>query len=457
MFSRQMRIGISVLLLAGVAWAARQPGDPLRPGWNLFSKQDDIQVGQENAKQVLKQYEVVKDQFLQDYVQRMGQRLASTPEAKASGFQFTFTVLNVDQVNAFALPGGPMFIYTGLLKATDNEAELAGVMGHEMSHVILRHGTHEASKANVVQLLAGGLGALIGGGDSMAGKLARAGLGLAGNSFILKFSRDAETEADALGAHLMAEAGYDPVQMARFFQKLNASGGQQLQILSDHPNPGNREVAIKAEMQTLPPHRYGFETGLFPRVKREVAALPPPVKKPAAAAPAPGGSVPVPGAGEPANGWMDYRGQGFTMKYPQTWQVFGQQNATDVTLAPKDGIVSQNGATQIGFGVMAGQYVPQNGRSDLRNATADLVQKLRSENPNMSVAAGSQLFTMRVGLPAMTTTLRGTSPYGGGEIDTLVTVQRQQRLWYVVFIAPEKDQSRVEATFKEMLDSVTFQ
>jgi beta-barrel assembly-enhancing protease len=174
------------MALTVTAWGARRPGDPLKPGFNLFSKQDDVQIGQENAKQVLQQYQVVKNQAVQDYVQRMGQKLAATPEAKASGFTFTFTVLHVDEVNAFALPGGPMFIYTGLLKATENEAQLAGVMGHEMSHVILRHGTHEATKANGVSMLAGGLGALLGGG-----KVTDSILGLGANSMVLKFSRDA--------------------------------------------------------------------------------------------------------------------------------------------------------------------------------------------------------------------------------------------------------------------------
>src|SRR3954449_2687982 len=199
MFLRRFTLVAVALGIAGGAWAARRPGDPLKPGFNLFSKADDIQVGQDNAKQVLTQYDVVKNPFLQEYVQRLGQKLAAAPEAKESGFQFTFTVLNVDEINAFALPGGPMFIYTGLLKAVDNEAQLAGVVGHEMSHVILRHGTHEATKANGLRVLAGGLGALIG-GESTGGKLAKAGLGLAGNSFILKFSRDAETEADAMGS-----------------------------------------------------------------------------------------------------------------------------------------------------------------------------------------------------------------------------------------------------------------
>ena len=450
MLSRRVRRGAIALMLAAAAWAARKPGDPLKPGFNLFNKQDDIQIGQENARKVLEQYEVVKNQFVQDYVKRVGERLAAAPEAKASGFTFTFTVLNVNEVNAFALPGGPMFIYTGLLKATDNEAQLAGVMGHEMSHVILRHGTHEATKANAVSLLAGGIGALIGGG-----KLTQSVLGLGANSVVLKFSRDAETEADALGSHLMASAGYDPVQMAKFFEKLAASGGQGLQILSDHPNPGNREEAIRAEMKTLPARKYGYETGEFARMKKEVAALPAPTKKAAGTAPAPGGAVPPPGS--PAAGdWQRYQGQGFTMQYPQGWQVFGDANAADVTLAPRDGVVTQGGGTQIGFGAVIGEYMPQNGRADLKNATVDLIKKLQNDNPAMNVLKGPDAMTLKTGLPALSSTLQSKSVFGGNEVDTLVTVLRQQRLWYVVFIAPEKDQSRVEVSFRAMLDSVTF-
>ena len=132
-FAETVLVALSGAL--SVSWAARKPGDPLRPGFNLFSRQDDVKVGQENAKQVLQQYDVVKNPFLQDYVQRLGQKLAAMPEARQSGFEFTFTVLNVDEINAFALPGGPMFIYTGLLKAVDNEAQLAGVMGLSLIHI----------------------------------------------------------------------------------------------------------------------------------------------------------------------------------------------------------------------------------------------------------------------------------------------------------------------------------
>ena len=268
-----VKYALAAVVVAVAAYAARTPGEPLKPGFNLFSKEQDVQLGEANAKQVTAQYQVANNQFLQDYVRRVGSRLAAAPEARQSGFEFRFTVLNVSDINAFALPGGPMFIYSGLLKACDNEAQLAGVMGHEMSHVILRHGTHEASKANLIELPALLAGSLIG-NSTVTGKLARMGLGLGANSFILKFSRDAESEADALGSHLMSEAGYDPVQMARFFEKL-AGGPHPPQMLSDHPNPGNRERAIRAEMQTLPARSYGYETGEFQRMKSEVAGLPP--------------------------------------------------------------------------------------------------------------------------------------------------------------------------------------
>src|SRR5438552_14741336 len=204
--------------------------------------------------------QMVKDPVLNDYVNRVGRKLANTPEARASGFPFTFEVVADPSINAFALPGGPMFINTGLLKAVDNEAELAGVMGHEMSHVILRHGTNQASKAQAIQLPLM-LGSRIAGG-SMLGRLGQLGIGLGANSVLLKFSRSAESQADLMGSHLMAESGYDPMQMARFFEKLNAQGGgRTMQFLSDHPNPDNREKAIEEESHRLPQQNYSYQTG----------------------------------------------------------------------------------------------------------------------------------------------------------------------------------------------------
>src|ERR1700758_4373722 len=158
---------LAFIVFAATVFAQGQ--HQFQPGFNLFSKQQDVQLGQEAATQVRKQMTVIKDPVLTSYVNAVGKRLANTPEAQQSGFPFTFEVVADPSINAFALPGGPMFVNTGLLKAVDNEAELAGVMGHEMSHVILRHGTNQASKAQLIQLPA--LLAGQAGGGSMLGSL----------------------------------------------------------------------------------------------------------------------------------------------------------------------------------------------------------------------------------------------------------------------------------------------
>jgi predicted Zn-dependent protease len=273
--------------LAFAMWAAgtqvwAQSLHHFQPGFNLFTRQQDVQLGQESAAQVRKQMTVIKDPVLTAYVNRIGKRLVASQEAQESGFPFTFEVVADPSINAFALPGGPMFINTGLLRAVDNEAQLAGVMGHEMSHVILRHGTNQASKANLIQLPAA-LAAQMAGKSTMMGQLAQLGIGIGAGSVLLKFSRNAETQADLMGSHLMAEAGYDPMEMARFFNKLNEQGGQRgLQFLSDHPNPGNRERAIEQEARLLPQQTYGDQTGDFKRMKDTVAKIKEPKPKQAA-------------------------------------------------------------------------------------------------------------------------------------------------------------------------------
>src|SRR5260370_10013623 len=179
---------VNLLLMAGFAATlclARRPGEPLRPGFNLFSKQQDIELGQEAAAQVRQKVTVVQNQFLQDYVQRVGKRLTAQPEA--AGWPFTFTVILDPSINAFALPGGTMFINTGAIAAADNEAQLAGLMGHEMSHVILRHGTNQASKARMFQIPAALAGRVVRNG-SLMDPLTQFVIGLALNSGQLLYS-----------------------------------------------------------------------------------------------------------------------------------------------------------------------------------------------------------------------------------------------------------------------------
>lgn len=430
---------------------ARSPGAPLKPGFNTFNKQQDIQLGQEAAQKVLQQSQVVQNQFLQDYVNRIGQRLASAPEARDSGFHFTFTVINDPSVNAFALPGGPMFINTGLLKDVENEAQLAGVMGHEMSHVILRHGTNQASKANLIQLPAM-LAGLIG-GHSMLGQLAALGVGLGANSVLLRFSRTDESEADALGSHLMSEAGYNPIEMARFFEKLQASGGARgPQFLSDHPNPGNREKAIEEEVRTLPRRQYGYETGEFQKMKQELATVP----NVGSGKNQFRGATTAPN-GQPTGGMKELRGQSFSLSYPANWQAYGGNNTDSVTIAPQNGIVAgANQTAAVGYGAIVSYFSPDNTRaSDLAAATNDLVHHLTTQNNGMQIAGNSRRVRV-ANHDGLVTMLQSGSPYGGAESDALLTVSTPQGLFYMVFIAPQKQFGQLQGTFDQMVQSIRF-
>jgi predicted Zn-dependent protease len=266
---------LTVVLLAQVR-------DP-KPGFNLFSKDQDIQLGKETAAQVEKESEVVTDPALQNYISGVGRRLTSSK--RASDFPYFFKVVNDESVNAFALPGGPMYIHTGLIKAADNEGQLAGVMAHEISHVALRHGTNQVSKANLVQIPAVLAGKAAGGG--LLGGLANLGVGLGANSLLLKFSRSAESQADYNGTLILSDAGYNPIEMARFFEKLAAEGPKRTGVatfFSSHPDPGNRMQAVQDLIRQLPQREYrNGDAAAFQQVKAAVGRLPAPKPRKAAA------------------------------------------------------------------------------------------------------------------------------------------------------------------------------
>ncbi len=279
---RELRVLVALAAFAASAAAVAQL-KTLKPGWNLFSPQQDIQLGQEAKAEVDKTKPIVHDSRIDGYIAGLGKHLAASP--RAGSFPFTFQVINDKSVNAFALPGGPVFINTATIVAAQNEAQLAGVIAHEMSHVALRHGTHEASKGRAVELIAGLAGATT--GQSMLGSLARVGINLGANSVLLHYSRDAESQADYNGAEILADSGYDPVETARFFQLLQtkSSEGRIAQFLSDHPTPGNRVKAVEEEVSYMPKRTYKTDSPEFHRIQALVKALPaPPAPAPAPAA-----------------------------------------------------------------------------------------------------------------------------------------------------------------------------
>jgi beta-barrel assembly-enhancing protease len=445
-------IGICVVA-AGLLWA-RKPGDPFKPGYNLFSRQQDIQLGQIQAAQVKLHFQEVRDEFLQSYIRRIGERLANTPEAREGAFPFQFTLLNVPMVNAFALPGGPMFVFTGLVKSTANEAQLAGVMAHEMSHVILRHGTHELSKTKASGFAAGlaaALGSAVLGNQSGLSQLTRMGVGLGENSVVLHFSREAESEADLLGTHLMAEAGYDPIQMARFFETLGSLGNTGLQFFSDHPNPDNRERAIEEEIGGLPPRQYGYETGDFERAKMEVNQLPPAGRGPAVSGP------PLPPQVAPSGGWKQAHLKSFLVALPANWTAYGAQESNSLLIAPMGGVSKMsNGALDLTLGMMLAYFQPESKEMSLGTATLSLVAHLHAQDPTIQLASPQQRNVKVNGSEGLVSVLQAKSASVGPETNVLLTVVRPEGIFYALSIAPQRNFPQLQQTFDQIMSSIRF-
>lgn len=436
--------------LAGVALAAVNPP---KPGWNLFSPQQDVQLGQEASAQVEQKMRVIHNSEVSRYLTEVGQRLAHTQYA--GNWPYRFSLVEDKTVNAFALPGGPMYVNSGLIAAAENEAQLAAVMAHEMSHVALRHGTNQASKQNLIQIPAMLAGGILGGGGGLLGGLAQLGIGLGANSVLLKFSRSAESQADYNGALIMSEAGYNPLEMARFFEKLEAQSGSRGGIsafLSDHPNPGDRGRTIENLVRQLPQRNYtAGNTAEFRRVQQLVGSLPARGELRGAGQP-----PPVPDI-RPSSQFKQYRTNAYTLSIPGNWQAFGDQGSPAVTIAPRDALFQTgNGGVQVGYGAMVSYYMPETERIDLRQHTAELIRQLQQSNGAMSVQNQRNI---RVdGENALLTTLNSQSPYRGErEVDAVVTVPRPQGLFYMVFIAPQSEWRDVEPMFQRMLQDVRFE
>lgn len=220
---------------------------------NLFSVQQDVEVGGRAAADAERQLPMLRDATVQNYVSAIVGRLAA--QAPGPRFQYRVKVVDAADINAFALPGGYIYVNRGLIAAARSEAELAGVLAHEMAHVAERHGTEQATKAYGAQAGVGVLAQVLGGRDRRLG-LGEQIVGTLGlNAMFMKFSRGAENEADQVGAQMMARAGYDPMAMASFFDLLDAQRKSNpnavAQFFSSHPSPRDRSANIRASSQQL--------------------------------------------------------------------------------------------------------------------------------------------------------------------------------------------------------------
>jgi beta-barrel assembly-enhancing protease len=453
-------LALSLIVLFGVSPCLEARVDPTH-GFDIFSQDEEIQLGKENAAQVMKQMPVLPDSDpVTQYVQRLGAHLAD--HAPGYKWPYSFHVVNVKEINAFALPGGPIFVNLGTVQAADNEAQLAGVMAHEISHVVQRHGTRAASKQMGAQLPLAILGGIL--GNSTLAKAAELGISFGVGSYFLKNSRQSESEADLLGTDIMYDSGYEPRQMAVFFEKLEKQAGPGAnslvnQLLSDHPNPGNRIEAVSSEVKTLMPRTYLADSADFHQIKTRVAGMKPLSSQEVAAMQKQGGA---PTVGEqpasdvaPSANLKPFQHNEYEISYPENWQVFGDQSS-NVTIAPPSG-VSQNA---VAYGVMIANYQPENSGVKLDAATHELLASLRQSNPDLKQIGNAENIRVN-GVAGKSVDLIGSSPIRDAqgkalaERDWVVTTERHDgTVLYLVFISPDKEFGSMRPAFEEMLRSL---
>ena len=275
------RTCIALLILVAASTVSAQT--EIKAPKNKYTPEQDVKLGKEAAAEVRKEYPLITDARIEKYLSKLGDRLvaAAPPAFKKPVYEYSFTPVNLKEINAFALPGGPMFVNRGMFDAAASEAEVVGVMAHELSHVLLRHGTANMTKAQNPWLQLGQLAGIVGGAvvGGSAGTLISEGTQFGFGTLLLRYSRDYEKQADLLGAQIMARAGYDPRALAHMFETIEkqarSSGGSGPEWMSSHPNPGNRTVYITKEAESLTVAT-AADTSEFAGIKTAFAALPAP-------------------------------------------------------------------------------------------------------------------------------------------------------------------------------------
>ena len=456
---------VAASLAAFVVTTAAQT--PVVAPKNKYTPADDVKLGREAAQEVEKELPVMRDEQVNGYLNAIGRRLAESipSEYRHPEFRYTFTGVNLKEINAFALPGGPMYIQRGMIEKAHNEGEVAGVMAHELSHVALRHGTAQQTKATpyaIGSMATQILGAILGGKAGAA--IGQGGPALIGISF-LRFSREYEKQADLLGSRIMAGAGYDPRDMANVFKTIEQeSGAGGPQFMSDHPNPGNRYDYINKEAQLLrvPPNPRRV-TAEFQSAQGHLRALPPAPSSEEWAknkkagrtttGGGPSGAPPSTGAiPRPDTRFTTYNeGNLFKVSVPSNWQELASNNS--VTFAPQGAYGTVNGASVFTHGAEIG--VSRNESHDLQTATTELLEGLRQSNPRLSSPGNYERATMG-GRQALHTVLSNVSDATGGQevIDVYTTQLGDGSLFYVIGVAPREEFNTYSPVFRNVVRSI---
>ena len=444
--------------------ATGKPAPHFEPGFNLFSPEQDIELGKRSAQQIAQQMPLLNDEPIVTYVRQLGAKLA----ARASGhkFPYQFNIVATKELNAFALPGGFIFVNAGTIAAAKNEGELAGVMAHEITHIALRHGTNQASKAYIAQKGLGVIGAITS-NDSDLGQVLNSIGGAGANMLFLRFGRTAEKQADLEGARIMAESGYDPRDMANFFKTLQSkSGGQRTpEFLSDHPDPGNRVAAITNALPSLrvsdQPVR---DTEAFNGVKarlegRRAAGSLASTAVPERTGPGDPNSNPS-GAARPeppaaTNQTFRTGDNSFAFQYPANWDALsaGDDGDANMIFAPKGAYGKLGDALVVTHGIFIGAVAPAS--NELARANEAYVQQQLDINADFRVVRQPQQISIG-GREGYATMVAGPSVVTGvTEVDIIYTTATADgRLFYLITMAPEDEFESYQPAFQQIINSL---
>jgi hypothetical protein len=443
----------------------------IKPPNNRYTPEQDVEIGREGAEEIRREFPIIRDERVTRYLNTLGDRLVAQapPELNNPVFEYSFTPVNLKEINAFALPGGPMFVHRGMFDAAASEGEVVGVMAHELSHVLLRHGTANASKAQNPWLqlgqLAGALGGAMVGG--VAGSAIQQGSQVGLGTLLLRYSRDFEKQADLLGAQIMARAGYDPRELARMFEtiekesKANGGGGAP-QWLSSHPNPGNRTQYITQEAAKLTIASSANDGRGFEAVRTTFASLPPAVSledlaKAKKSSEGGGGtsttkttpSVGTPGRPVPAPA-SEYRtlngGNVFQTVVPVNWTSVNAQSA--VRVVPQNGYGELNGETVFSHGVEFG--IVKTTSRNLQAATNTWLNSVARRNPGLRLARPQESIRIS-GRAAIASAFVNPSPVGGQErIGAYTTFLTDGSLFYFLTVVPDRDAAAFDEAFQQI-------
>jgi len=476
--------------------ALAQSTTPLfpNPGKTSMSKQDQHALGLEAAAQVYQQMPVLPDNSPESqYVRQLGQKLVATIPQEFS-WPFEFHVIPQKEINAFALPGGQMFVHVGTITAAKSESELAGVMGHEMAHVYMQHSAKQAGKAQTTSMLAGIASAVLGGtvgnkAGGLVGQLGQMGLEVGAQGLMMKYSRNDESQADAVGTVILYKAGYNPQGMVDFFKTMGAEGGQAPpEFFSSHPKPANREQAIAKQIAAWPKSNYNEDNSNFQTVHAHASGLKvysaqeiqagaksgqwaslnqkngATLKSGAANALANRANTTSPPAPVSLESILPSQRAAtadlgpMKIRHPDNWQVtMPQEQGQFVTIAPKAGTTAQG----VGYGVLInGVPGPKGQQLTIDEMTGLLIQQIQQTN-ELEQLNKPQAATVG-GIEGRSTFLRSASPFPGAngqtqpERDWLVTAPLRNGLIFMIFVAPEGDFARLQPTFEAMVKSVQF-